>query len=407
VGHALSDGGRYAVMIDRLVVGGVEKTALQEVGALRAAGIDATLVVLKRDREVPAAFRTTVADIPVVFLDDRLPQFMRISTRIPGFTFFSLFHLLYAAAVPFVVGRREWTAILAHNSYTAMTAWSLAKVRGIPYAMFVWDPIDSVLTRAYPTGLVRMLRPVFLPLGRFADRVLARAAQRVLVSSATYVSYLGSVLPPHAVVKITPPGCSPVDNPRPRAGDHLLAATSWKLGKHLEDILRALPHLPDAHLVIAGRWLNPDYRGAMQRLIVELGLSSRVRFEGEYDDAGLATLASGALCSVTASAELGFGMPALEAAAQACTFVCPTVAGIAPFFDDGVEAFYFQEGDPDSLARALLLLVTDRELAHRAGLAAWKKARASFTWANHAETVATILLETGLAGSALDAQPTV
>ena len=84
-------------MIDRLVLGGVEKTAIEEVRCLRESGIDAQLLVLKRDGSIPAAFRQRLTEIPFEFLDDRLPRFLRTSWRVPGFYFFSVFHLLYAA----------------------------------------------------------------------------------------------------------------------------------------------------------------------------------------------------------------------------------------------------------------------------------------------------------------------
>src|SRR2546427_5715884 len=137
---------RVAVLIDRLVVGGVEKTAIEEVRGLRNLGIDATLIVLKREL-VPAAFRERIAGIPVEYLDDRLPGFLRRSWRMPGVTFFSIFHMIYALAAPMRIYAGEWDIILVHNSYSAFTAWTLWKFRRIPYFMYVWDPVASVLTR--------------------------------------------------------------------------------------------------------------------------------------------------------------------------------------------------------------------------------------------------------------------
>ena len=84
-----------AVMIDRLVLGGVEKTAIEEVRALREIGVDATLLVLKRDESIPAAVREWLSGVPVEYLDERLPRFLRTSWRVPGFYFFSIFHGLW------------------------------------------------------------------------------------------------------------------------------------------------------------------------------------------------------------------------------------------------------------------------------------------------------------------------
>jgi glycosyltransferase involved in cell wall biosynthesis len=81
-------------------------------------------------------------------------------------------------------------------------------------------------------------------------------------------------------------------------------------------------------------------------------------------------------------------MPALEAAAQACTFVCPRTSGVAAFFVDGVEAFYFDEGDATGLAAVLERLISNPELARDAGRAAWERARSSLTWRHHAAKIA-------------------
>ena len=141
--------------------------------------------------------------------------------------------------------------------------------------------------------------------------------------------------------------------------------------------------------MVAGRWLHEGYRERMTALTDELGLDGRVEFAGEQSEEAMGNLAAGAVCSVTLNAELGFGMPALEAAAQGCTFVCPRVAGVTSHFRDGVEAFYFDEGDSEGLARILKRLVDEPRLAHRAGLAAWERARTSLTWRHHATAIAT------------------
>lgn len=379
---------RVAVLIDRLVLGGVEKTAIEEVRWLRELGIDGRLLVLKRDATVPEAFRSRLERIPCEYLDDRIAPFLRTSLRVPGFYFFSLFHLLYAVLLPFRVKTKEWDVILSHNSYTSLSAWTLSRFRRIRYSMFIWDPIASVLVRAYTRGPVRILQGVLLPIGRLVDRVLARGADHTFLSSHSYERYVGEVTRDRPPPVVVPPGCYPADAPRTEAGDYVLAATSWKEGKQLEVLLRAACEAKDAKLLIAGRWLHPEYRRRIDAMIVELGLSGRVRFQGEYDEAEMSRLARGALTMVTTNAELGFGMPSLEAAAQGCTFVCPSVSGIASYFNDGTEAFYYAEGDSQGLARALRPLLADPAEALAAGRAAWDRARSSLTWRDHAVAVA-------------------
>jgi glycosyltransferase involved in cell wall biosynthesis len=371
-------------------VGGVEKTAIEQVHGLRNLGVDSTLIILKRG-PAPEAFRERLAEIPVEYLDDRLPSFVRRSFRIPGFTFFSLFHLIYSLAMPMRVGPGEWDVIVVHNSYSAFTAWTLWKAHRVPYCIYMWDPVVAVLTKAYPSGMIRLLRPLLVPLGKFVDRSLVGASRGVLVSSYSHVKYLTALVPNHAAITVAPPGCFPAEVPRETIGHDVLSATAWKPGKQLEVLLEAAAIVPRARFVIAGRWLHRDYRARIDSLINALSLWSRVRIEGEYDEAGMARIAATALCLVITSAELGFGMPAIEAAAQACTFICPRTSGIAAFFSEGIEAFYFDEGDSAGLARVVGTLTENPDVAYRAGRAAWQRARTSMTWQHHARTVAQAL----------------
>src|SRR5205814_1176994 len=124
---------KIGVMIDRIIVGGVEKIAIEEVAAFRKAGYDATLLVLSRNYPDPKAFKDQLKDIPIIHLEDRIPKFLRFSFKFPFFNFFSFFHLTYPIYLPFVVRKREFDFIVSQNPYTSFTALSLSKFRKIPY----------------------------------------------------------------------------------------------------------------------------------------------------------------------------------------------------------------------------------------------------------------------------------
>jgi len=136
---------RIGILIDRLNVGGVEKIAIEEVKALKELNVDATLLVLSRKSVVKDAFKDLLSDIPIVYLDDRLPRIFKFSFKIPFFYFFSFFHLSYPFLIPFVVKKREFDFIISHNTYTSFTAITLSKFNKIPYGVYIWDPISYIL----------------------------------------------------------------------------------------------------------------------------------------------------------------------------------------------------------------------------------------------------------------------
>src|SRR3989344_2904303 len=91
------------IMLDALHAGGVEKIALNQTRALRKINPNTTLVVLRRTKLTDYPFQPLLDEIPVVFLDDRLPAFLKLSFKIPFFSFFSWYHFSYPLLLPWVV----------------------------------------------------------------------------------------------------------------------------------------------------------------------------------------------------------------------------------------------------------------------------------------------------------------
>ena len=124
---------RIGILIDRLNIGGVEKIAIQQVQALRNIGVDATLVVLRRKAVVPGAFNELIKTIPVEYLDDALPRICRFSFKFPLFHFFSSFHLTYPFLIPFVFPQKKYDVLIAHGTYTSLSAIAIKRVKKIPF----------------------------------------------------------------------------------------------------------------------------------------------------------------------------------------------------------------------------------------------------------------------------------
>ena len=124
---------KIAILIDRLNVGGVEKIAIEEVKALIEEGEDAYLVILRRKGVINHAFKDLREGVPTIYLDDRLPLFLKFSFRFPVFHFFSFFHLSYPFLIPLVIKKKEFDYIIVHGTYTAFTAVALKKIKKIRY----------------------------------------------------------------------------------------------------------------------------------------------------------------------------------------------------------------------------------------------------------------------------------
>jgi glycosyltransferase involved in cell wall biosynthesis len=369
------------ILVDRLTVGGVEKTAIQEVRHLNDLGHNSILLVLRRGT-APEAYTEILSHIPLIYLDDRLPKVFRSSFSLPFFAFFSLFHLTYPVLIPFVVRNDEFRVIISHNSYTTFTAWSLSVFKGIPYVMFIWDPVRYIVEKAYPRGPIKWALWILEPLARLIDSILLARAKSAVVGSPRHEPYLDQINHRRKEVFRAPPGARFTDQIPERRMDYLLSATAWKSGKQLETLLDVIADVPAARLTVAGAWVDESYRKVIEDRIASLNIGTRVRVLGTVTEARLSELYRGARLSITPNAELGFGMPTLEAIANGSPIACPRSSGVAAYFDAD-EAFFFDEGDRHAIQEIVERVIEDERLAYGVGHRAWQKAREIHTWEVH------------------------
>lgn len=332
-------------------------------------------------------FSSLLDEIPVEYLDDRLPRPLRASFAIPFFSFFSLFHITYPFLLPLLIRHREYRVIISHNSYTTFTAWTLSKTREIPYFMLVWDPIVYILEKAYRGGPIRRLRSILRPIGRWLDSSLLNSAAALILASESHAEYLRGLERKAVPTLLVPPGCDSAEALPPRREEYVLTVTAWKPGKQLEILLRAMENLSDARLVVAGEWVDADYRANIEGLISLLGLADRVTVVGPLSEEALTELYRGARITVICNAERGFGLPALEAAAQGSPFACPPTCGVARYVAAHDGALYFDEGDEAALERIMARLLSDERVAYDLGRRAWKRVREALDWSAQADAL--------------------
>jgi glycosyltransferase involved in cell wall biosynthesis len=148
----------------------------------------------------------------------------------------------------------------------------------------------------------------------------------------------------------------------------------------LQAVERAAENIPDLQLVIVGAtgWLAEP----IERALEEAQQRGRVLRLRHISDQTLAALYSAAAAFVTASFYEGFNFPLLEALACGA----PAIATDIPVHREvaGNAALFFRSGDVDSLAEAMISLLTDTTLARRLQQAGPQQA-SRFSWHKSAE----------------------
>jgi glycosyltransferase involved in cell wall biosynthesis len=378
---------KVAVMIDEVRFGGPEKIAAEEVRALSELGHEAVLVVLRRTSS--KAYSDLLSKENKIFFSDLLPRPLRISFRFPFFRFFSLFHLTYAVLIRFVPLGARFDAVISHGTFTCFSGLMLARAKSIPALAYVWDPIVHILRTTYlrsETARMSCVGRVALAVGAVLDRWICKNASLVLTSSRYHISYLKQVSPRSSKVKLLLPGVHVRKSVRTERLGYAISATAWKLGKDPEYLLELASRLDNLRLIIAGAWISESLKNSFLNRMTELNLSDRVSVTGPVGEDTLLEAYSQALVFLQVHTDVGFGLPALEAAGQACTFIIAEGQGVCDLFSDGKEGFMVEEKNTDKILGLLRRLSEKPEEAVSMGRDALEVAQ-HHSWNTHAQQI--------------------
>lgn len=380
---------KIGILIDRMNVGGVEKIALEEVRALRSLGKDAYLVVLKKRGVVENAFLDLRKGLPIIYLDDRLPFFLKFSFKFPIFHFFSFFHLSYPILLSFFLKKNEFDYLIVHGTYTAFSAILFKKIKGIRFSVFIWDPIGYILNRVYFRQL-SFFRKFFIKIAKVLDKWIIDNSDVILVGGDAHNKYI-RVLNSKVIIKTVFPSVYPLKKISKKKEDYILMVTAWKRGKNPEYIFSLVERIPQLKIKMLGKWLDDSYRKEFETQLKERGFAKNISVIGEVNEKDLSRYYSKSILLLQTNDDRGFGMPALEAAAHGTTFIIPKGQGVCNLFSNKVDGFFTKEKDTESIVNYLKLLTKNSKLAIKMGEHAWKMVINNYTWKNHAKRLIKVI----------------
>ena len=160
----------------------------------------------------------------------------------------------------------------------------------------------------------------------------------------------------------------------PLAGPLLVAVGNLYPVKDHATLLRALAHLPDARVAIAGRG---EEEPNLRALSIELGIESRVHLLGLRSD--IDRVLTAADLFVQPSLSEGLPLAILEAMAAGLPIVATRVGGMAEAVVDGETGTLVAPAQPEQLAQVLGSMLADRDRLARMGRAGRQRAEREFS----------------------------
>jgi glycosyltransferase involved in cell wall biosynthesis len=322
-------------------------------------------------------------------------------------------HEVYAALPPRSPLRSELESLPAANIFTLRLSNAADLASAMELARLVREHqiemVHAHVARDYPLAAlaVRRSRPAQLVITRHVlfrlnrlHAVTFRQAGRVIAVSRAVESALLNqrILPAHKITVIpngidfqcfdaSLQGFERDDLTRRLniAPESLLIGTVGEIKpqKGHEDFLRAAALIArekgSAHFIIAGAdaTAKGEHQRALEGLVRELGLTSRVHFTGWLK--AIAPLMASLDLYISASHTESFGLAIVEAMASGLPVVATDTAGALEIIDAEETGLIVPVGDPQALAACVLDLLGDEEKRARLKTAARARARERFS----------------------------
>lgn len=377
---------KVIVLIDQLISGGVQKTAIEEVINLRKMGYNASLMVLTR-KGFNKKNKEFVKNIPFEFLPDRYPKILRFNFKIPYFKFLSIAHILSPFTAPLYVRKDETDIILSHGTTTSFTALSLFYFKNIPYFTIVYDPMLYILDKVYSKNPLKYFFPLIRPFCAFLEEKIVSKSSACFVISNVHSQYIKSrykVKPTILYLGINVPKNIPKIS-----GNKILLLGRWEKEKNIKLVLDIAKKIPSSQFIIAGSWTNHEDLNEFKNEIKSSHLSTRIELMTHFSENKLYKIIEKSRFWIHPNLE-AFSLSALEVASFGLPIIIPANSGVTELFKSGKHGFFPKAGDQEGFAKAVKYLHDNPQKASQMGTQAAKIAR-QYTWRRHSEIISNYL----------------
>ncbi len=223
------------------------------------------------------------------------------------------------------------------------------------------------------------------------EKAIARSVTGMIAATSEEVAGLAAIGVPGARVRVVPAGVdtarfSPEGPAAKRHGElRLLHVGSLAQHQGLDKLIKALPDLPGAELVIAGGPEQDDLDSdiaykKLGKLAAGLGVADRVIFTGQVPAKNLPSLMRSADVFISGSAYEPLGSAALCAMACGTPVVANAVGAYADAVVDGTTGLLLPPGGPEVIVKRLREALAMPMKLTAFGIAAADRARSRYPW---------------------------
>lgn len=284
----------------------------------------------------------------------------------------------------------EWTPDVVHAHFwmSGLAAIAAGRQTGVPVVQ-TYHALGTVKRRhqgAQDTSPPRRIG---------YERALGRAVDRVIAQSQDEVRELVRMGVPRSRMTIVPSGVnesfSPEGPSAPRTSrPRIITVGRLVERKGYQDLIRAMPLVPDVECVVVGGPPEDELPGdpqarRLRELALECGVAERVRLVGAVPRDEMPYWYRSADLLVAAPWYEPFGLTPLEAMACGVPVVGTAVGGLIDTVVSGRTGVLVPPRDPPALGAAVGDLLADQTRRYAYAAAALDRARRHYSWQRAAE----------------------
>jgi len=373
---------KLGILLDTLIPGGVQKSAIEEYQYFKKKHYDVKIYVLIESKS-DYKYQDLINQSDIVNLYEYYPPLFKRNFKFPLFHFLTFHHFV----APFFVHRyfknNKVDILISHNTTTTFSAVSIRKKLNIPYIYFLWDPMIYILKKVYSGTIMRLFFFVIVPILDIFERRNLKYSSLVLTCSRVHTDLIKKRYNKESI--IVQPGCYPVSQIDSNKEKIMLAFTRWDYDKHPLFLLEIIKRLQEIKLVIAGKWTSQKDFDDFKKRITKENLGARVIIHDFLTKDKIVELSLKSLIWIHPNFE-AFGMGGLEAAACGCPIIIPDGSGVTEIFKNNEHGYFPKELDIDSISAFIKKLIDNPALSAKMGYNAWLMAK-KYTWDYHSQCI--------------------
>jgi glycosyltransferase involved in cell wall biosynthesis len=314
---------KIAFLLDEICAGSSSVISGEMVRGMRKRGVDIDVVAIVR-RPIDDKMKENLGDIEVKYVQDHMPLwFNRLDFKFPGFSFFSLHHLMYSLFAPWIL--KDYDLIIASCHYTTFLVRPWSVVQKKPYLLMMWSMAEDTARREYGSKIIVWLAKIL-------DWWAIGGAKAILISNHWYkfkkpVYYLY-------------PGCHPIKKLPTKRKPVGFAYDRWDRANDPRKVLRHCRGLITNkwELWFAGYWHDKSLERSFWEEVAKVKYPQSVKWLGALNQKDIYKILSEVTYHVHLPRE-PFGMQTWEAMACGCGFMCHPESGVMDLIDQKKIAF--------------------------------------------------------------------